>query len=354
MKIIIISPSLDVSHVAGISSVTRFIINSNTENKYVHFELGKSGDNRNLLWFFGILKAYLKWGYLLLTQKGILIHFNTALQIPSVFRDSPLILIARLLNIRMIIHLHGGDYLMYKKMPIWMKWILKWSFSGHNPKIVLSPLELEELKQRLSISNLFILPNCPDLNDATNFNRTFKKQEILRLLYLGRITDEKGMEFIFNALKLLNRNRVKFKFVMAGNGPQEKLYVQKFSDLLGSDFDFKGVVSGDKKTEILKNCDVFLLPSFFEGLPMALLESMSFGLVPIVTDVGSIKHVITDGENGIFVNKYSSEDIVFAIEKLSMDKEYKHQLSRNARRYIFENFSPKDYIDQLNKLYNYE
>ncbi len=354
MKIIITSPSLDISHVAGISSVTHFIINSNTENKYVHFELGKRGDNRNLLWFIGILNAYYKWFYLLLTQKNLLIHFNTCLQIPSIIRDTPLILIARLLNIRMIIHLHGGDYLMCKKMPIWMKWILKWSFSGNNPKIVLSPLEEAELRQRLSISNLHVLPNCPDLTDATESNRTYTKQEILRLLYLGRITDEKGMEFIFNALKLLKSKGVKFKFVMAGNGPQEKLYVQKFTNLLGADFDFKGVVSGDKKTEVLKNCNVFLLPSFFEGLPMALLESMSFGLVPIVTDVGSIKHVITDGENGIFVNRYSSEDIVLAIEKLSVDKDYKHQLSRNARRYIFENFSPKEYIDQLIKLYNYE
>ena len=141
---------------------------------------------------------------------------------------------------------------------------------------------------------------------------------------------------------------------MAGKGPEEKVFIQKFSDLLGIDFEFKGVVSGDQKTGLLKECNVFLLPSFYEGLPMALIESMSFGLVPITTNVGSIKYVIGDGINGIIVNTHSSEEIAFAIEKLSKDKEYMSELSKNARQYIFNNFNPEEYIARLNEIYSYE
>jgi glycosyltransferase involved in cell wall biosynthesis len=104
----------------------------------------------------------------------------------------------------------------------------------------------------------------------------------------------------------------------------------------------------------LKKCNVFLLPSFFEGLPIALLESMSFGLVPIVTNVGSIINVVNDGINGMIVNSHSSEDIAFAVEKLSKEKEYLKELSINARQYIFSNFKPEAYISRLNEIYNYE
>ena len=141
---------------------------------------------------------------------------------------------------------------------------------------------------------------------------------------------------------------------MAGKGPEENLFIQKFNDLLGTDFEFKGVVSGDQKTELLKKCNVFLLPSFYEGLPMALIESMSFGLVPVTTNVGSIKSVIENGKNGIFVSTHSSEEIAAAIEKLLKDKECLELLSKNARQFIFSNFNPEMYIARLNEIYNYE
>ena len=154
------------------------------------------------------------------------------------------------------------------------------------------------------------------------------------------------------AMESLKKKKIKFKFFMAGKGPEEKLFIQKFNDLLGTDFEFKGVVSGDQKTELLKKCNVFLLPSFYEGLPMALIESMSFGLVPVTTNVGSIKNVIENGINGIIVSTHSSEEIAFAIEKLSKDKECLELLSKNARQFIFRNFNPEVYIARLNEIYS--
>jgi glycosyltransferase involved in cell wall biosynthesis len=290
----------------------------------------------------------------MITKRKILIHFNIALAKPSILRDSPLILIAKLFQKRMIIHLHGGDYLTHKEMPTWMRWLLKLSFSDRNPKIVLSPLEAQAIKERLNVRNLFVLYNCVDLTDAMSFNREHDKHEIIRLLFLGRISDKKGLEFIYQALKSLKQKEVKFKFTMAGKGPDQEVYVRKFKELLREDFEFKGVVSGEAKTKILKENNVFLLPSFFEGLPMALLESMSFGLVPITTNVGSIKYVITDSQNGIIVNAYSAKDIDIAIQKLSENSEYKNQLSSNAKNHILNHFKPEEYVIRLNEIYNYE
>ena len=356
MKIIITSPSLDTNqNVSGISSVTQFIISYNTENEYLHFNIGrKDNEKRNLIWLFRILEIYLKWSYLMVIRKDILIHFNLALSKDSIIRDSPLIMMTRLFHKRMIIHIHGGDFLMHKKNPLWMNRLLKLVFSGKNPVIVLSPLEEKVLRQKFDCNNIFVLPNCIGLKEATVFDRSYSNDESLILLFLGRISTDKGIEYIHMAMESLKKKGIKFKFIMAGKGPEEKVFVQKFKDLLGVDFEFIGVVSGDQKTELLKKCKVFLLPSFYEGLPIALIESMSFGLVPVTTNVGSIKYVINDGINGIIVNTHSSEEIVFAVEKLSEDKEFMQKLSKNARQYIFSNFNPEAYINRLNEIYNYE
>jgi glycosyltransferase involved in cell wall biosynthesis len=356
MDIIITSPSLNRNqNISGISSVTEFIISRNTVNKYIHFELGKKdSDNRNLIWFLRILRAYVKWFYIMFAQRDFLIHFNFALSKPSIIRDSPLIMLARLFRRRMIIHLHGGEYLMHKQMPTWMKHIIKYDLSDSNPKIVLSAIEEEVLKYEFQCNKVYVLPNCIELEEATRFNRTYSNVEKLKLLFIGRITIDKGIDTIYQACERLKQKRIKFNFVMAGKGSEEKVYAQKFDELLGEDFNYCGVVSGSQKAKLLQTCDVFILPSLFEGLPIALLESMSFGLVPVTTNVGSIKHVIVNEINGIIVNKQASEEIVSAIEKLSDDREYMMKLSKNARQYIFDNYKPDAYIARLNEIYEYE
>ena len=356
MRIVITSPSLDMNKkVAGISAVTQFIITNNDKNQYTHFELGKNdSERRGLRWVLQLIKLYSKWLLVLFTKKHSHIHFNIALTKPSIIRDSPLIILARIFRSRMIIHLHGGDFLMHQKMPLWMKYLLLLSFSGKNPKIVLSPIEKTALNIQLGLKDLFVLLNCVDLKDARKFERNHVETNELKLLFLGRISDKKGIEFIYLALQTLKNNGTKFRFLMAGTGKEEKLYVTKFKELLGDDFEFRGVVTGTAKIQLLQECNVFLLPSFFEGLPMALLESMSYGLVPITTDVGSIKCVIEDGVNGIFVKPYSANDIVIAVERLSQNKCYMTRMSQSAQEHILANYNPEDYIARLNQIYNYE
>ena len=93
------------------------------------------------------------------------------------------------------------------------------------------------------------------------------------------------------------------------------------------------------------------MPSFYEGLPMSLLETMSFGQVPIVTPVGSIPTVVTNNVNGIFVNIKNTQDIVDAIKELSTNREKYSALSIKSQKTIFEKFDDGKYITLLNKLY---
>lgn len=356
MHIIITSPSLDTNkNVSGISSITQFIIHNCKEHKFIHFQLGKRDEERrNLLWFLRILKSYIQWIRILLENKNTLVHFNFSFSKPAIIRDSPLIVMAKIFSSRTIIHLHGGEYLLNKEMPRWMKFVLKLVLDDSTSKIVLSSLELERVRSLLGLRNLVVLPNCVELSDAFLFKRNYEQPIGLKLLFLGRISEQKGIEYIYLALQSLKSRGVSFTFTIAGKGEEEELYVPKFRELLGENFEFKGVVSGQEKVNLLKESNVFLLPSFFEGLPMALLESMSFGLVPITTNVGSINNLVKNEFNGIFVEKYSATDIEMAIEKIHTDTNYMALLSRNARQHIFDNYNPQEYIRSLNQIYSHD
>lgn len=93
------------------------------------------------------------------------------------------------------------------------------------------------------------------------------------------------------------------------------------------------------------------MPTYFEGLPMSLLECMSYGIVPVITPVGSIPEVVADGYNGLFIKVKDADSIVGAIRNLNSDRNLLNRLSSNARNTIFSKFSALQYISQLNRIY---
>ena len=355
MKIIITSPSLNVNtNVSGVSAVANFIIRLNPTHQYIHFEVGKKdAEGRGIKRVLNIIKMYFKWTALLLTTRHF-IHFNFPVDKRSVIRDVPMIALAKLLGKRMLIHLHGGEFLLNDNVPGWITFMIDIALKGKRPVIFLSEAENKIVAPKFKCHNSITLPNAIDISDAEQFERTFTDNDLPTLLFLGRIHPEKGIVYIYEALALLKKQGINFKFFLAGKGPLQEEYIQKLSDLLGDKFEFKGVVSGTSKTDTFKQCNIFLLPSFWEGLPIALLEAMSFGLVPITTGVGAMDTVVITDKSGIIVGVRSAEDIAAAITKIASDSMRMKTMSRNARELIFKNYNPYKYIEILNKIYQYE
>jgi glycosyltransferase involved in cell wall biosynthesis len=354
-KVIITSPSLNPNiNVSGISAVTTFIIRNNPEYEYLHFELGKTdGQYRGWMWLMRNIKAMCLWFWLMIRYRNIVVHFNLALTMLSLLRDLPLIFIAKISNKKILIHVHGGDYLEQNQPPKWAAFFLKLMFSGKKPKIVLSQFEKELVIKRYNAKNVHVVPNCIDLNEAIALERIKNYELPLKLIFIGRIDRNKGLDYIYQALSILKEEgNSNFRFTIAGSGPDKEEFVNKFTNLLGTSFEYKGVVSGKEKTELLQNGNLFLLPSLFEGLPISLLENMSFGNVPVVTSVGSVGTVVTDRQNGLIVSKESAEEIAQAINTLLTDTSFLQQMSVNSRQFIFKNFDPNIYIEKLNSIYH--
>jgi glycosyltransferase involved in cell wall biosynthesis len=355
MRVLITSPSLDVSrNVSGMAAVTSFITKHNARCSYTHFALGKAdAEARGLAWVCRTISAYLKWIRVICTGRCTLIHFNLALDFRGVLRDCPLIVMARLWRRRVIVHVHGGEFLTGSEMPAWCSSVVRKAFAT-GPVIVLSELEHATLSRTVPNAAIFVLPNCVDVPQAQRCDRGVKGGEGLTLLFMSRITQNKGIDVLYRALQIVRRGHSKIKFIMAGAGPEEKEYVQKFNALLGSDFEFAGVVGGPDKAALMTRCNAFVLPSMFEGLPMALLETMAFGLVPLTTDVGSISTVVKNGHNGILVDRDSPEDLAAAIETLLADNRYLQLLGENASRCAMEMCNPDVYVSKLNAIYSYD
>ena len=174
----------------------------------------------------------------------------------------------------------------------------------------------------------------------------------LVLGYLGRIEPNKGMGEMLSAMERLKSEGRKIRLRIAGKEEREGEYLPKFREALGEDFEYCGLVSGERKREFLESLDVFVMPTYFEGLPMSLLETMSYGAVPVVTEVGSIPTVVKDGENGLFVKVKDGDSICNALKKLDEDRELLAQMSEKAQRTIQENFSAEKYVERLNEIYN--
>lgn len=354
MKVIITSPSLNPEeNVSGISSVAQFIISNNEEVEYIHFEVGKKDaeSGGKLSRIRRILHNRVEWKQLLRQNKGAVIHYNMPLMGAAVIRDYLLLQVAHQRKLPIVLHVHGGNYMKNRQRPWIVQRLITKVFSWAKHIIVLSDEEKRIVEEDFHAQNVHSLPNCIDLSEARSYIRKFEDERPLSILYLGRIEKNKGIDYIFEATKCLKADGVPFTLHFAGKEEAEGEYIPRFQVELGDSFVYHGVVFGKAKNDLLKQCDVFLLPSFYEGLPMSLIETMSFGMVPVVTNVGSISSVVTDKQNGLFVKVKDSDSIVTVIKALSTHRDLLASLSASAQETILFLFDDRAYIDKLNKLY---
>jgi len=139
------------------------------------------------------------------------------------------------------------------------------------------------------------------------------------LIFVGRITIEKGIRELLNAIQILNQRGIALTLNILGEGPDRILAEKMSVDLsIAHLVRFYGHVSNiDDIIKSLLESAVFVLPSYTEGLPRSMLESMYLGIPVIVTNVGGIPYVITDGVNGFTVEPKNSNKLAEKIQHVT-------------------------------------
>lgn len=185
---------------------------------------------------------------------------------------------------------------------------------------------------------------------------TWKNQDNY-LFYSGVLLKRKGIYDLIDAMAILkNRGYLEcnnLKLKIAGTGHEEKQLQQKIRLLeLEQYVEFLGWIGEKQRLEkLILNASLGILPSYNEGLPMSLLECMSYGLPMITTGVGSIESVITNGKNGIIVLPGDANGLAEAIEDMLGNKERWESCSQNARKTIIEEFDEEYLFNKLSLVY---
>ena len=192
--------------------------------------------------------------------------------------------------------MHGAEFKsFYRRYPD----ITKKTIRKATVLMVLSRSWKEFFAGIVNNNKIVILNN---MIENPSFIRNFKLNLPIKFLFLGIIGKRKG---IFDLLEVLNQNKEfltgKLLLYVGGNGETEKLLKFIEKNKLQKLVSFEGWVSGREKDELLRSCDVCILPSYAEGLPIFILEAMSYGMPVISTTVGGIPEVIVNNMNGFLI-----------------------------------------------------
>jgi glycosyltransferase involved in cell wall biosynthesis len=146
---------------------------------------------------------------------------------------------------------------------------------------------------------------------------------------VGNFTVKKDQARLLDAAARLVDEHPGLRVVLVGDGPLEH-ELRAHAERLGLADATVFTGSRDDVYALLPAFDLFALSSRFEGLPIALLEAMACGVPPVVTRVGGIPEVVTDGRDGVLVDPGDTEGLATALGKLLADPTRRHELATNA------------------------
>lgn len=161
-----------------------------------------------------------------------------------------------------------------------------------------------------------------------------------RLLYVGRLSAAKGLPILLNSLVTLRSRNPNLKLTVVGDG-EDRMELQALSQELdlGAIVDFVGYKSQTEVREVMQQTDVFVLPSFAEGVPVSLMEAMAAGVPVVTTRIAGISELVEDGVSGYLVPPGNQEVLGDAIAKLIADPALRNTFGQAGRAKVEQEFN---------------
>ena len=196
--------------------------------------------------------------------------------------------------------------------------------------VALSPVIAEELRRAgVEDERITSIPNGVEIPDA-DLRQEEPAQGPTRLVYVGRLHPQKGVDVLLDAVSLLTERDIPVSVRLVGDGPERPALEEEASrrDLAGT-VEFVGAV--EDADQELRRADVFVLPSRTEGMSNALLEAMARGMAVVATSVSGSSTLVEDGRTGLLVPPEDAEALALAIERLAADAAERRRLGEGAR-----------------------
>ena len=216
--------------------------------------------------------------------------------------------------------------------------------------IVLSKNTQNYFEKRYGRTTRFISNgvNRPVVCKADLIMKKFGLQKNGFFLYLGRIVPEKGLHYLVEAFEKVKTNK---KLVIAGGVSDSGKYVKRVKELAEGDarIIFTGFVQGKLLEELYSNAYVYILPSDLEGMPLSLLEAMSYGNCCLVSDIAECIEVVED--KAVVFQQGNVTDLREKLQNLCANETYVKQYKDMAMEFICGKYNWNDVVEKTLKLY---
>ena len=343
-RVLMIGPGRNV--MGGISTVVNSYfdlkLNERVELRYI-----VSMEDGNKMKKLGVAaKAYLEFRKCL--KDFDIVHVHMAAQ-ASFTRKSLFIRLAKKAGKKIIIHQHAADFddFFFKQSDELKRQQIKEVFAMADRVIVLSEEWADFFGKHVCderkiaiVHNGVVIPNY-EKTDYTDQN----------VLFLGRLGERKGAYDLLKVIPDVLKRIPNARFFFGGDGEVERCKELAEKTGIADNVSFLGWIRDTEKEEYLKKCSTFVLPSYHEGMPMSVLESMSYGLATISTNAGGIPQIISQGIDGFRVEAGDLKELETTLVRILISSNEKRILGQAARKKIVEKFNAERNIDLLCTLY---
>lgn len=278
----------------------------------------------------------------------------------SFWRKSLFAVMGRMFGIPVLLHLHGSKTKeFYRDLPPFAKRMVERQLAAAEAILVLSDSWRAFVLGLAPNARVVVLPNYVDIpvygsigtHSMHESGSAEARGDRINVLFLGMIGERKGVYDLLRAFAAAASGMPGLYLRLAGNGEVGK--ARKFAERLGlqREVEFLGWVDAEARNGLLADTDVFVLPSYNEGLPVSVLEAMAWGIPVITTPVGGIPELIKSHINGILIPPGDLTALQEAIERLGKDAEIRRRMGLAGRNAVRLRFSRENTLPKLEALY---
>ncbi|MBE2975906.1 glycosyltransferase family 4 protein [Priestia megaterium] len=291
--------------------------------------------------------ALFKLIYSLMFFRPNVIHIHMS-EKGSFYRKALILVISKLFNKPVILHIHSASFDEFYNSNEFQKKLIKFILNKADKLIVLSKQWEKYYSNIVPKDKIDVL-----YNGVYRIEQKFKREHTIPIgLFLGRLGERKGTYDLLSSIKRLKENGVLGKFYFAGDGEIEQVKQLISEYELEEIVTVLGWVNSTQINDLLKRVDFLVLPSYNEGLPMAILEAMNFGLPIISTYVGGIPEVITNSDNGYLIEPGEIDELTKALTSLIKSEELRLEMGEKNRAIILKRFDIQSLMKDLSNIYS--
>ena len=193
--------------------------------------------------------------------------------------------------------------------------------------------------------------NKPDIKDVDIIKDKFDLAKDSYILFLGRLVPEKGIHYLIEAYNKINTDK---KLVIAGGSSDTDTYFNELKEKAkdNTNIIFTGFVQGEELEELYSNAYIYVLPSDLEGMPLSLLEAMSYKNCCLTSDIPECKTVMDN--NGVTFKKSDVNDLKEKLQYLVDNVDKVNKYKSEAQEYILKKYNWDDVVDKTIELYKKE